>query len=206
MRRIKDCYRLIFESNLSQIQVSRTLKIGRSTVWDYLQKLKDQNLSWEAIRDYTDEELEKLLYTCRHPSKHYLPDFSEVHKELKKHSTVTQYLLWEEYKEEHPEDYYSYAQYCLYYRQWCKRLKGYMRQPHISGEKVFVDYSGKRPCIVDSKTGEIRYVELFVMAWGASHYLYAEAQPSQELRHWIMGHVRAFEHFVVCLVFLYRTI
>ncbi len=195
MRRIKDCYRLIFESGLSQIQVSRTLKIGRSTVWDYLQKLKAHNLSWASIRNRTDEELDKLLYAYRHTPNRFLPDFSEVHRELKDNSTVTLYLLWEEYKKEHPEGYYSYAQYCLYYRQWRKRLKVYMRQPHISGEKLFVDYSGKKPYIVDPNTGGIRYVELFVMAWGASHYLYAEAQPTQELRHWIMGHVRGFEYF-----------
>jgi transposase len=195
MRRIKDCYRLIYESGLSQVEASKVLHIGRSTVWDYLQKLKGHNLGWEGIKHQTDEELEKLLYACRLPPKRYLPDFSEIHKELQNNSTVTLYLLWEEYKKERQNDYYSYAQFCLYYRQWRKHLKGYLRQVHVGGEKVFVDYSGKKPCIVDPKTGEIRYVELFIMAWGASHYLYAEAQLTQELRYWIMGHVRAFEYF-----------
>jgi transposase len=33
------------------------------------------------------------------------------------------------------------------------------------------------------------------MAWGASHLIYAEAQDSQKLPDWTMGHVRAFEYF-----------
>ena len=195
MRRIKDCYRLIYESCLSQVAVSKVLQIGRGTVYDYLQRLQGRNLTWESIKHQTDEELEKLLYASTEKPTHFLPDFSEVHKELQSNSAVTVYLLWEEYKKEHENDHYGYAQFCFYYRQWRKRLKGYLRQPHIGGEKVFVDYSGKKLCIVDPKTGEIRKVELFVMAWGASHYLYAEAQPTQELRYWIMGHVRAFEYF-----------
>lgn len=70
-----------------------------------------------------------------------------------------------------------------------------MRQPHVAGERLFVDYSGKKLHITNLQTGEIRSVELFVMAWGASHYLYAEAQESQCIQSWVMGHVRAFEYF-----------
>ena len=39
-----------------------------------------------------------------------------------------------------------------------------MRQIHVAGEKTFVDYSGKTPCICDPKTGERIEVELFVAA------------------------------------------
>ena len=36
---------------------------------------------------------------------------------------------------------------------------------------------------------------MFVATLPASDYVYAEVQPSQELCHWINGHVRAFEFF-----------
>ena len=39
-----------------------------------------------------------------------------------------------------------------------------MRQIHRAGEKVFVDFSGKKPAIVDAITGELTDVELFVGA------------------------------------------
>ena len=35
-------------------------------------------------------------------------------------------------------------------------------------EKLFIDYSGKKPHLVDPKTGEVQEVELFVAALGAS--------------------------------------
>jgi transposase len=50
-----------------------------------------------------------------------------------------------------------------------------MRQVHKAGEKLFVDYSGKKPEIVDPSTGVVRPVELFVAVVGASNYTYAEA-------------------------------
>jgi transposase len=194
MRRIKECYRLIFETHLSQAKVAEILNIGRSTVWDYLAKLSEHNLSWEEIRSLSDTELEARLFAHERNQNRPLPDCATIYQELQHDSTVTLLLLWEEYKKQNPTG-YAYGQYCAYYRAWSKRLRTYMRQAHVGGEKVFVDYSGKKPTIYNHFTGEWKPVELFVMAWGASHYLYAEAQPSQELEHWIMGHVRAFEYF-----------
>lgn len=45
-----------------------------------------------------------------------------------------------------------------------------MRQEHVAGDKVFVDYSGKKIPIVDRKTGEIREAEIFVAVLGASSF------------------------------------
>ncbi|WP_287060389.1 hypothetical protein, partial [Mesorhizobium sp.] len=44
-----------------------------------------------------------------------------------------------------------------------------------AGDKVFVDYSGKKIAIVYGKTGEIREAEIFVAVLGASSYTFAEA-------------------------------
>ena len=38
---------------------------------------------------------------------------------------------------------------------------------YVAGEKLFVDYSGKRPCIWDPRTGDQIEVELFVAVLGA---------------------------------------
>ena len=70
-----------------------------------------------------------------------------------------------------------------------------LRQTHRAGEKAFVDYSGKKPKIVDRKTGEVREVELFVMTLGASNYTYAEATLTQKLADFVGATVRAFEYF-----------
>ena len=70
-----------------------------------------------------------------------------------------------------------------------------MRQVHRAGEKIFVDFSGKKPQIVDRRTGELVEVELFVGALGASNYTYAEATASQKLHDWVGAHVRMLEYF-----------
>jgi hypothetical protein len=41
-----------------------------------------------------------------------------------------------------------------------------MRQHHVAGDKLFVDYSGKKIPIVDPRNGEVREAEIFVGAMG----------------------------------------
>ncbi|CAN2536365.1 hypothetical+protein [Methylocapsa aurea] len=70
-----------------------------------------------------------------------------------------------------------------------------MRQHHVAGDKVFVDYSGKRIGIVNPVTGEIREAEIFVAVLGASNLTYAEASWTQKLADWTGAHVRMFRFF-----------
>ena len=103
-------------------------------------------------------------------------------------------MLWQEYREKEPDG-YSKTQFYHHYRQWAGKLNPTMRQEHKAGEKVFVDYAGKKPEIVDPKTGEVKEVELFISALGASSYTYAEATLSQTLPDWISSHIRMLEFF-----------
>ena len=52
---------------------------------------------------------------------------------------------------------------------------------------------GKTP--TDPSTGELREVELFVAALGASNLTYAEALESQKVAHWVAAHTRALDYF-----------
>src|SRR5665647_2399476 len=122
-----------------------------------------------------------------------LPDWEQIHRELKKRN-VTLRLLWTEYREDHPDG-YGYSQYCDLYRRYARKLDPPMRQNHKAGEKLFVDYAGDTVPITDPETGEVRQAQIFVATMGASSYTYAEAQPSQEMPHWIGGHVRAHAFF-----------
>ena len=47
---------------------------------------------------------------------------------------------------------------------------------------------GKRPTLVDPRTGEVRGVELFVAVLGASSFTYAEATATQQLPDWVDAH------------------
>jgi hypothetical protein len=55
-----------------------------------------------------------------------------------------------------------------------------MRQVHVA-RKLFVDYSGTKPSIVDPKTGEIIKFELFVAVLGASNCTHNPRTGAREL-------------------------
>jgi transposase len=50
------------------------------------------------------------------------------------------------------------------YRKWAKKAKPTMRLNHKAGEKMFLDYTGQKMPVFDSKTGEVRKAEIFVVA------------------------------------------
>ena len=110
---------------------------------------------------------------------------------------MTLQLLWIEYKQDHPDG-WQYTQFVHHYREWAQHLNVVLRQTHRAGEKGFIDWSGKTLPITDPFTGVVTQAELFVAVLGASNYTYAEAFPSQEMPHWIAGHVHAFEYWGGC--------
>ena len=79
-----------------------------------------------------DEGLELLLFPA--------PDWTYVEKELRRRS-VTRVLLWEEYRAANPDG-FGYTWFCTTFEAWKQRARPSMRQTHIGGEKVFVDFAG----------------------------------------------------------------
>ena len=79
-----------------------------------------------------------------------------------------------------------------------KRLSPTMRQTHVAGEKLFVDWAGGTVPMIESVTGEVHEAHLFVAVLGASNYTYAEARWSERLADWIGAHVNAFD-FWACV-------
>ncbi|WP_231711199.1 IS21 family transposase [Xanthobacter dioxanivorans] len=118
------------------------------------------------------------------------PDWASLACELKRPG-VNLMVLWEEYRDAHPDG-YGYSRFCDLFREFERRLSPTMRQDHPAGDKVFVDYSGKKLSIVDRTTGVVREAEIFVAVLGASNYTYAEATWTQTLPDWIEAHVRMF--------------
>ncbi|GLS34364.1 integrase [Mesorhizobium albiziae] len=147
--------------------------------------------------ELTDDALEHKLFSrngVRQGTRRRTePNWADLAVELKKPG-VTLLILWEEYRGSHPEG-YGYSRFCELLRGFQQRLSPTMRQEHAAGDKVFVDYSGKKIPIVDRKTGEIREAEIFVAVLGASSYTFAEATWTQTLPDWIGSHVRMFRFF-----------
>jgi len=195
MRRIHEVLRLKYEGGLSHRAIARACGVGVGTVSEYLQRSARAGLSWPLPVEVDEAALEARLFSPSQPVRERaMPDLTSIHQELKR-AGVTLHLLWEEYREVRLADGYGYSQFCEIYRRWAGKLRPSMRQEHRAGEKVFVDFSGKRPHIVDRKTGEAISVELFVGVLGASCYTYAEATETQKLHDWIGAHTRMLEYF-----------
>jgi transposase len=113
---------------------------------------------------------------------------------LRKKTKVTLQLLWEEYKESSPDG-YSYTQFRFYYRKYKQMLNPSMRQTHLAGEKLFVDYSGLTMPIYDQRTGEVHYAQIFVAVLGASGYTFVHATHSQTQEDFIYSHVMCYNFF-----------
>ena len=194
MRHVGEVLRLT-AAGVGLNEIARRVGVAASTVRLTLKRLASAGLSWPLPAEMTDRALETALFaaagTKQGHRRHTEPDWAEIHRELKrKHVTLT--MLWDEYIERCPEG-YRYSRFCELYRSWASRLSVTMRQAHIGGDKLFVDYAGDTvPVIVDRLTGQVRPAQIFVAVMGASNFTYAEASWTQALADWIGAHTRAF--------------
>jgi transposase len=169
------------------------LRFAHSTVSDLLGRAAAAGLGWPLPDGLEEAALEARLYPVAsgRPPSQAEPDTAWVHRELRRKG-VTLQLLWIEYKRDHPDG-RQYSQFCQKYRGWRGSLDVVLRQVYRAGEKLFVDFAGQTVPVWDGSTGEAKEAHIFVAVLGASNYSYAEATWSEELRHWIMAHCRAFE-------------
>ena len=193
IRQIRQMLRLA-RDGVSAREIGRTLGVARSTIQDNLKRATTAGLAWPLAGDLTDAVLEQRLFAHAGVKSGFRrraePDWACLACELKRPG-VNLMVLWEEYRDVHPDG-YGYSRFCDLFREFERRLSPTMRQDHPAGDKVFVDYSGKKLSIVDRTTGVVREAEIFVAVLGASNYTYAEASWTQTLADWIEAHVRMF--------------
>ena len=191
MRHVREILRQKLVVGRSNRQVAASLGISNGAVSGAAGRARALGLDWTQITALSDDALEERLYGPRTTKRagRPLPDPAYLHLELRRVG-VTLQLLHLEYLEQHPNG-FRYTAFCGHYSAWHARQKLTMRQVHRAGEKLFVDYSGNKPRIVDPQTGEVSEVELFVAVLGASNFTYAEATHTQTIPDWIGSHVRA---------------
>ena len=193
MRNVREILRLHFESGLSRRQIARSCNLAHSTVVGYLQRASQAGLTWPLPEAMDDTVLQRLLTPLAATStpQRPLPDAAYLLQEMRqKHVTLA--LLWQEYRDAHPDG-YGYTQFCHYYHEARRHLDVTLRQEHRAGEKLFTDFAGDTLSLVDPHTGVRAPAYLFVAALGASSYTFARAVQSMNLAHWVELHVQALE-------------
>lgn len=192
MRKIRDVLRLN-AGGMSGRQIATGLSVSKTTIQNCLRRAAAAGISWPLPDDLTDAELEARLYPPPEvpvADQRPLPDWAQVHRELRRKG-VTLQLLWEEHRAEHPGG-YGFSRFCELYQRWRAKLSPTMRQNHVAGERMFVDYAGTTMEVVDGVSGEVLKAQLFVAVLGASSYTYAEATFTQTLPDWLGSHTRTF--------------
>ena len=172
---------LLQQQQKSIRDIARSLGLARNTIRGYLRMMPPSQDS--HFHQLTDEQLDQLIQ-ARQPTTP--PDsqlailqqrFNHIDRELARPG-VTRYGLWLEYKEQNPQA-YQYTQFCHYYRLWSQRQQVVMHFDHKAGDKLFIDFAGKRLSLVDQTTGEVKSVEFFVAILGCSQLTFAQAVATQ---------------------------
>ena len=192
MRKVREVLRLRYACGASERVIAQSLGIGRTAVGEYIRRAAVIGITWPVPEELDDAALERKLFApagYNPPRSKPLPDWAYVHAELRRRS-VTLALLWQDYRVQHPDG-YGYSRFCDLYGEWRRGVTATMRQTHVAGEKLFVDFAGDTMPVFDAITGEVRDTKIFVAVLGASNYTYAEARFSEGLPDWIGAHVNA---------------
>lgn len=195
MSLLKQIIRLRSE-NISTRKITEMLGMSRTTVIKYLGLIKISGLTFSELLELADNDLEELFIVGKiEQSKHvfskerfpfYLKELSRVGVSLRR--------LWQE-DIEGKDGAICYAQFCKIFNVWNKQQDVTMHLAYKAGEKVFVDFAGKKLIIVDKETGEIKKVEVYVATLGYSHYTYVEAVNSQKKEDFLTALQHTLEYF-----------
>ena len=191
MRKVREVLRLRHALSLSYREISEALGIGKTSAGEIVRRAEVVGLTWPLPEVFDDGELERRLFTAAGEAQpeRPAPAWAKLHEELKRRS-VTLVLLWQEYRAEHPDG-YGYSRFCDLYGAWRRSVSATMRQTHVAGEKLFVDFAGDTVAVIDPLNGDTRPAHIFVAALGASNFTYAEGRWSEGLADWISVHVNA---------------
>ena len=177
----------------SHHQGTRTIRdltgVSRNTVKKYIAQYKVLKIPWSELSKLNDKDLsvlffEEIIIADPPEREQALYAFFPYAEKRLKQPGMTLKLLWQEYSSQHIDAFQSTGFY-KHFRLWKGRSHPSMHMEHKAGEKMFVDYAGKKLQVIDTATGEIKYVEVFVAILGASQLTYVEAVESQDMEDFI---------------------
>lgn len=197
MSKIRHIFRLYSQGH-SKLSITTQIGVSRNTVKRYLTALVASGLTYDEIRTLTDKDLEDLF--GKPPELQPEPrlvtlqaSLPQVDKELKRKG-VTRLLLWQAYRNQHPDG-FQYTQFCFYYNRWKARVNPVMHLDHKAGDKLFVDFAGVKLSLLDQQTGEEKPVEIFIAVLGASQLTYVQAVMSQQKEDFIAACEAALQYY-----------
>ncbi len=200
MLQIKKALQLL-EEGRSERFISSQLGLSRNTLRHYQSKFQCSGLSYSQILSLSDIGLSSLIYgeppsavkSSRQVRFDSLSDY--LIAELKRVG-VTRQLLWKEYLIQDPDG-YGYSQFCERLNQIKSRSNNTltMHLEHVAGERMQVDFAGKKLSYVDKESGEITQCPVLVCTLPFSSYTYVEALANASQRNLYESLGRALSYF-----------
>lgn len=200
MLQIKRALQLL-EEGRSQRMVSSQLGVNRNTLRNYQLKFHSSGLSYGQLLSLPDNELSLLVYgqpatparSLRQERFESLTDYFAT--ELKRVG-VTRQLLWKEYLGQDPQG-YGYSQFCDRLNQLKRRSNNTltMHLEHFAGERMQVDFAGKKLSYVNKESGQVMQCPVLVCTLPFSGYTYDEVLANASQRNLYEALGRALSYF-----------
>lgn len=177
--------------------IARSLQLSRNTVKKYLRLIEVKGLPANELLSLSDPALDALFDDPDPADQERLASlikwFPHFEKELKR-TGVTRWTLWGEYRRDHPDG-FSYSRFCDHFKQYRISRAASLHFEHEPGDKLFLDFTGKKLSIVDPLTGTVTPLEVYVAVLGYSQLTYVEAVMSQRKEDFIAATENALRYF-----------
>lgn len=190
------------QKGFSYVDIQRRYRIGSSTVTRIMRRYEELGRSLDDLESLSPHEVEEMFYPpeTRRRKRVDLPNFAWVHTQMQvlgKNADLA--LVWQAYKQQNPDG-YQLSQFYKLYGVWLKeqgyKSKSSMPIERIPGQKMFIDWMGDKPkLLVDSQTGEVSAVHIFVTTLGFSSKVYAEAFLDEKISSFIQGSTNALSFY-----------
>jgi len=196
MFKIRQILRLYADGYGSKF-ISKTTGVARNTVKKYLLQFVELRLSISDTDLMSDAQMAKVfLKEEPRPMSSRQADLEALLPELSarlKKRGVTKQMVYELYASKCPDG-YKHSAFLERLNTYMGISKPSMRMTHKAGDKLFIDFTGKKLQITDKQTGEVKDVEVFVAILGCSQLTYVTAVASQKKEDFIAACERAL-HF-----------
>lgn len=188
---------LLINQGHSKKSIVRQTGVSKNTVRHYNEAAQGSGHSFEELIKMEDPVLESVLNKQTSVNRAHFDDLFELfpymQEELKR-TGVNRFVLWGEYRQRYPDG-YSYSQFCWHYQQWERSQKVSMVMEHEPGDKIFIDFAGKKLHYHDLQSGKDVEVEFFAAILGHSQLSFACALESQKSEDFLLGCRRMLEYF-----------
>jgi transposase len=186
-------------NGLSRNAIAATRHISKNSVGDVIHLADQQGITFDDVCSLDEDTVYRMFYPDKYAIEtlYEKPNYEYIHQELKR-TGVTLKLLWQEYQDQCKSGEtipMGYTKFCHGYSEFTVVNKLTNHLEHKPGVITEVDWSGPTMNYVDTSTGELMNVYLFVGTLPFSQYSYVEPCVDMKMDSFLRCHVRMFEYF-----------